>query len=220
MVGVTRHFSRATCAQWVSGTYAARDVWTEDFDGEQFSLGRAFYTHLEQGRSKDYFADAAASDARVEHHAPGLQEAMRALVLALVQGNVQPRRGWCGPGIHIFPEGGEVAESGGVVHYDTEGLTGHHIARRGRAITAVAMLQPPSTGGGLRVWDISYHGRDAATDEELAAPSVIAPYAAGDVVVIDSYQLHQIQSFGGDRDRISATIHAAEIDEGRWETWF
>ncbi len=32
--------------------------------------------------------------------------------------------------------------------------------------------------------------------------------------------LHQIQPFEGDRDRVSITIHAAEIDDGLWDTWF
>jgi hypothetical protein len=208
------------CAAWVAGVVAARAEWTSDFDGEQFSLGRAFYTHLEQDASRAYFDDAAASDARVEAHVPGLQAHLRDLVASLVGGHAHARRRWCGPGVHIFPAGGHVARHGGVVHFDTEGLSAHHIARRRAAITAVVMLAPPDDGGGLRVWDAVYDGRDEATDAERAAPSVVVPYAAGDVVVIDSYRLHQIQPFGGARDRISATVHAAEIDPGRWETWF
>ena len=219
-VAVPRHVDEAACARWTAGVYAAKALWTADFGGEQFSLGRAFYTHLEQGRSKAYFDDAAASDARVEAHAPGLQAAMRALMTELLEADVAPRRGWCGPGVHVFPAGGHVAKAGGVIHFDLEGLTAHHVSRRARAVTAVVMLQPPATGGGLRVWDVAYAGRDGATDEEIASPSVLAAYGVGDVVLIDSYQLHQIQPFGGARDRISATIHAAEVDRGRWETWF
>ena len=206
--------------------YDARPEWTSDFDDEQFTLGRAFYTHLEQDRTRAYFDDAAASDARVEAHVPGLQARLRALVATLAAGHglapadAHQRRGWCGPGVHVFPAGGHVARHGGVVHFDTEGLSAHHIARRGAALTAVVMLQPPEDGGGLRVWDATYAGRDEATDAELYAPSVIAKYGIGDVVVIDSYRLHQIQPFAGARDRISATVHAAEVDAGRWETWF
>ena len=54
----------------------------------------------------------------------------------------------------------------------------------------------------------------------LAAPAVVTEYRTGSVVVFDSYRLHQIQPFDGARDRITATVHAAEIDPGRWETWF
>jgi hypothetical protein len=82
------------------------------------------------------------------------------------------------------------------------------------------MLQPPRSGGGLRVWDLAYDGRDDVDDEDLDAPSATVLYETGDVVVIDSYRLHQIQPFGGERDRISATIHLAEIDEGHWDSWF
>ncbi|WP_437737556.1 hypothetical protein [Sorangium sp. So ce1335] len=217
---IPRVFSEPERAALIAGVRAARAEWTADFGGEQFSLGRAFYTHLETGRSRLYFADAAASDARVERHLPGLQRRMRELVAALTGGLAQPRRGFCGPGVHIFPAGEKVAREGGVVHFDTEGLSDYHLARRLRAITAVVMLDLPEADGGLKLWDVLYDGRDDATDEARAARSLVARYSPGGALVIDSYRLHQIQPFPGDRDRISATVHAAEIDRGRWETWF
>jgi hypothetical protein len=220
VVGVRGLIPPELCARWVRGTYEARALWTQDFEGEQFSLGRAFYTHLEQGKSSAYFADARASDARVEEHAPGMQAFVRSLASKLTLGPVHPRRGWCGPGIHVFPTGAPVAEEGGVVHFDTEGLTEHQVAGRTRAFSVVGMLQPPVSGGGLRVWDLLYDGEDAVDEEELAASSVLAVYGVGDVVAFDSYRLHQIQPFEGDRDRISVTVHVAEIDEGHWESWF
>ena len=142
-------FDRRTCATWTAAVLAARSDWTQDFGGEQFSLGRAFYTHLETDRASRYFADAAASDARVERHAPGLQAAMRSLLARTTAGRALARPGWCGAGVHLFPAGGPLAERGGVVHFDTEGLAEHHVARRARAVSLVAMLQPPAGGGGL-----------------------------------------------------------------------
>ena len=68
--------------------------------------------------------------------------------------------------------------------------------------------------------DTLYVGHDHATHDELAAPSEVFEYGVGDVNVIDSYRLHQIQPFGGERERNSATVHAAEVDAGLWETWF
>jgi hypothetical protein len=221
-VVVDGHFDAAACARWVDGVYRARDVWTHDFGGEQFCLGRAFYTHYEEGRSAAYFADVAASDARVEEHAPGLQAAMRELVREVL-GDVRvvQRRGWCGPGVHVFPPAAPVAERGGVLHFDTEGLSAHHSGRARPAITLVAMLQAAAdAGGGLRVWDVRYAGHDHPTPEEIAAESALVTYRTGDVVLIDSYRLHQIQPFAGGRDRISATVHAAEVDRGVWECWF
>lgn len=220
-VVVRSHFSVEDCVRWVAGVYRARDVWTRDFGGEQFSLGRAFYTHFEEGKSGAYFAEAAASDARVEEHCPGLQSAMREVIARVLgDGRVVQRRGWCGPGVHVFPPGGPVGSRGGVRHFDTEGLSAHHARALRPAITAVAMLQTPETDGGLKVWDVRYSGHDHPTREELRAPSATVAYRTGDVVLIDSYRLHQIQPFAGGRERISATVHAAQVDLGLWECWF
>jgi hypothetical protein len=37
--------------------------------------------------------------------------------------------------------------------------------------------------------------------------------------MIDSYRLHQIQPFAGDKARITATCYALNNGEG-WEVWF
>lgn len=219
-VVIERGISVGQCERWAQGVYGGRDVWTHDFGGEQFSLGRAFYTHFEEGKSSAYFADTAASDARVENHARGLQQVMRDLVATVVSGRAVQRRGWCGPGVHVFPPGGPVASRGGVHHFDTEGLPADHLARRRPAITLVAMLQTPETDGGLRVWDVLYDGHDHPTESDLAASNATVSYRTGDIVLIDSYRLHQIQPFSGTRERISATVHAARIDAGLWECWF
>jgi hypothetical protein len=209
------------CARWARGVLAARDEWTEDFEGEQFCLGRAFYTHLETDRTDDYFDDVHESDARVERHAPGLQATLRSLVAEAVGGNVVQREGWCGGGVHVFPVGSPVASDGGVVHFDTEGLADEHVARRAPAISLVVMIQPPARGGGLRLWPLLYEGRDHPGDTALAAGGdALVEYRAGDLLLFDSYRCHQIQSFEGPHDRISATLHAAEIDRELWESWF
>ncbi|HEX4461172.1 MAG TPA: hypothetical protein VIA18_24500, partial [Polyangia bacterium] len=137
-----------------------------------------------------------------------------------------------GPGVHIFPAGGWLARRGGDVHFDIEGLiaprdgTSPFARQEGPeapldgapALSAILMLQPPESGGGLRVWDERYAGHDeVANAHEL--PSELANYEAGELVVIDSYRLHQIQPFAGARDRISVTAHAVLTVDG-WQTWF
>ncbi len=81
------------------------------------------------------------------------------------------------------------------------------------------MLSPPESGGELRVWDVTHAGEGEYEDDDLDRPSALCAYAPGDLVVIESYRLHQIQPFGGVADRISATCHAAFVG-GAWETWF
>ena len=210
--------SPAECARWVRGVYDARAHWTPNFGGVQFTLGRAWYAHLEEDRADEYFAVAAESDALVERWVPGLQARMLALLSTLVGAPVTPRAGWCGAGVHIFPAGAWVAENGGDIHFDTEGLEEDELAARAPALSVVLMLQPPARGGGLRVWEALYDGEDAVAEPERIA-STIVEYGAGDLVAFDSYRLHQIQSFGGALDRISATAHVVSTDGG-WRAWF
>lgn len=213
-------FSPAECGKLAERIALARSDWVPAFGSEQFSLGRAFYTHFEQGECREYFADAAASDARVERHLPGLQRRLQDLVASLTGGACFPRRGFCGAGVHVFPAGEKVSREGGVLHFDTEGLPTHHVERRKRALSVVVMLAVPESGGGLKVWGARYAGADHPSEAALGTPACVLEYLPGRAIVIDSYRLHQIQPFGGARDRVSATLHAAEVDPGRWETWF
>ncbi len=209
----------ASCARMVEGVYAAREQWVEAFGGLQFSLGRAWYADWEMGRADTYFAEAALQNALVEQYAPGLQRRMRQLLRAAVGHPVIQREGWCGAGVHIFPAGGWAAQQGGDIHFDTEGLLPEQLAARAPALTVVVMLQPPVAGGGLRLWDAVYAGADEPSPEQLARPSVTATYGIGDALLFDSYRLHWIEPFTGDRDRISATLHAVWVG-GVWESWF
>jgi hypothetical protein len=230
-------FSPDECSAWTRGVYEARGAWVADFDAQQFTLGMAWYTHLEQGKTREYFAGAAAANERVERFAPGLQTRLRALAGSLVGAPVRLRPGWCGAGVHIFPREAEVACHGGSVHYDLEGLTPAIIAARASALSLIGVLQPATEGGGLRLWDRRYDadaeeasgaedgcGDDAAPRHDvhpdgLPPPAATLAYGPGDLAVIDSYRLHQIEPFGGPRDRVTVTAHVAK-GLGGWEIWF
>jgi hypothetical protein len=220
-VRVPGFLSPTECAALVRRVYAGQPFWNADFDGVQFSLGRSWYTHLEQEREEEYFAQARTSDALVERMLPGLQARLRGVISTLVGAPAVPREGWCGPGVHIFPAGAWLSQHGGDVHFDDEGLSEHQCARRSRAITLVLMLQPPESGGALRLWDFTYAGSNEVPEGATEAPHVDVHYGVGELLLLDSYRLHQIQPFTGPRDRISATAHAALEEQGqRWEVWF
>lgn len=212
--------SKTEAVELASRVHAARDRWTLDFGGEQFALGRAFYTHLETGRSKEYFASAATSDALVESVLPGVAARTLALLARLLGGEVRRRHGFCGPGVHVFPAGGKVAREGGVVHFDLEGLTEHQKRLGHRAVTLVWTLQPAVRGGGLRLWDALFDGRPDSEIDPDGHDHVTVRSEAGDAVLIDSRRLHQIRPFRGDQHRIAITVHGVEIDRGVWEAWF
>ena len=210
------------CKELASIVKRAKSDWTSDFDGEQYSLGSAFYTHLETGKSRDYFEDAADSDRRVEKHLPGLQARMRNLLAELLAVTVRPRYGFCGAGVHVFPKTAAVAKRGGVVHYDVEGLAPSHLAAKQATATLVLMLQPAAFGGGLRVYRVKYTGCEVPSDHELESAFETVKYEAGDAFLMESTRLHQIRPFRGPRDRISVTLHSVEVDAvtGVWESWF
>jgi hypothetical protein len=82
------------------------------------------------------------------------------------------------------------------------------------------MLQPAESGGGLRLWEDMHRAQgDEAAAGDLPAPAVVARYGAGDLLLFDSYRLHQIEPFTGQRDRVSVTAHLA-YGPGGWEIWF
>jgi hypothetical protein len=220
--------SAPACARHAAGVYEGRAFWIGSFEDSQFSLGRAWYTDLELGRAEAYFATAAASDRQVERFLPGLQDLLLDAISrvlspcgASVPVPVRRRRGWCGPGVHIFPAGAWVSRHGGEVHFDVEGIADEDLLRRAPALTLILVLQPPRRGGGLRVWALRYEGEDFPSDPPGPdhIPSAIVPYETGDLVVLDSYRLHKIEPFAGPEDRITATVHAVYTSEG-WEAWF
>jgi hypothetical protein len=206
-------------ARFLAGVRAGKAEWTSNFEGIQFTLGRAWYTHLETDLTDAYFANAAQSDAVVEKHCPGLQERMLDLVARFVGAKVVRRSGYCGAGVHVFPAGGYCAEKGGDIHFDTEGLTRSQLRARTQALSFILMLQPARARGGLNVWDVKWEGSDDVTPAMLAKPRAVIDYEPSELAVIDSYSLHQIDAFDGELDRVSATIHALK-NGGAWEAWF
>jgi hypothetical protein len=210
--------TRRECAAYARGVYAGRSAWVPNFDGVQFTLGRAYYVHLETDREDEYFENVAASDAAVERYVPGLPDRLMAFFGLCVGAPVERRPGFCGPGVHVFPSGQYVSHHGGDVHWDIEGLTEEQVDEHADALSAVLMLQPAALGGGLRVWDKAYEDEDS-DEEPGSAGSEEITYGAGDLVFIDSYRLHQICASSGPLDRISATGHVVHTG-GHWEAWF
>jgi len=207
------------CEDIVTKVYKNKEHWNSDFEGLQFSFGQAYYPHLEAGTTEEYFEKVPNSDELFNKALPGLQEMAMKFLSSIVGGYVQQREGWSGPGIHIFPANGYAANNAGEIHFDLDGIADEDRIALSPAVTMILMLQPPTTGGGLKVWNTKYAGRTA---DELALneiPSTIVEYAIGDLVFINSYTLHQIQPFQSQCDRISLTVHSIYNGEC-WDCWF
>lgn len=197
----------AEASAWARAVLAACDG-NADFGGEQL-VARPGVDDLETERAREYFREAAASDAIVERVLPGMQAASGASSPPSSLGASSPGRAGAGPGVHaLLPPEGEVAEHGGVVHQDHGGLTRAQLLRGARALSLVLMLAPPQSGGGLRLF--AAKSEEEADEEE----SVVVEYGQGDLVVFDSYRVHQIEPFAGDAPRVSVTLHSVEVSEG------
>ena len=199
----------------------ARADWTPCFEGVQFTLGRAYYTHLEEDRDDEYFARRPRSDALVERALPGLQARVRAHPRR-AGGRARRRRGPAGavPACTSFRRATGSPRTAATSTSTPRACSRTSSAARAPALSAIVMLQPPARGGGLRVWDALYDGRRRgalARRARARAPSSSTRPATW--CVIDSYRLHQIQPFAGARDRISVTAHLVFAD-GRWQAWF
>lgn len=206
-------------AVWTEAVFAARDVWSSDFGGDQFALGHAWYTHLETSRVRQYFRDAAKADQRVERALPGMQQMVRTLIAAFTEGTAAPRPGFCGAGVHVFLPRCPVAQKGGSIHFDLEGLrTDQELTSR--ALSFVLMLQPAEQGGGLRLWNARYAGNVHPSPSMRKAAYETVSYGVGDAVLFESQRLHQIEPFGGETPRVSITAHALERTPSQWEVWF
>jgi hypothetical protein len=219
-VGVRGALDVDAAAAAARAVIAADALLGDDFGGEQRSLGRPWYTHLESGRAAEYFADVEASDARVEGVLPGMQARTRALLARVLGAELRQRHGFCGPGVHVFPPDEKVAHHGGVYHYDLEGLSATHRRTLAPAVSAVWMLQPAERRGGLSLYNKRFRGENWPMDEEPPVARTTTLARAGDFLVFSSHRLHRINSFGGARARVSVTCHAVMVDDGVWEVWF
>jgi hypothetical protein len=204
---------------------AARTDWVESFGGDQFALGGAWYTHVEDGRARHYFRDAARFDKLVARALPALQEQVVTVLAALLGARTRRRAGWCGPAVVVFPPDGPVARAGGSIHVDCEGLEEQDLAQLPPAWSFVCILQlnpcgdARPVGGGLRVWSSRYAGKCAPEPGTTNVDSELVTLAAGDAVVFDSYRLHQIQPFSSNAPRMALTAHAKLLADGSYSVW-
>lgn len=203
--------------------YDQRQLWTPAYGGEQFSFGQVWYSYQETGRESEYFQLAEESNLLLENHLPGLYGKILDFIRSVQQNEpVTIRDKWAGPGLVIFPAHGHCAEAGGDAHFDWAGLTQDQLNDHyAEAYSFIAMIQKPEKGGGLRVWGLRYKPGDEV-DPDTPSPdeeSILLDYQVGDMVVIDSFKMHAIQSFEGNTDRISLTFHIAK-EHGIWHVWF
>ena len=200
------------------GVLAARDEWFGHPDGIR-ALGRPWFAHVPDAVGT-YEQRAAATAAAIDRHLPGLRSALERICTLVAGEEVRQREGWGPPGFVVFPAA-TTAGTPGDVHVDWEGVLHGPSGLDTPAWSLVAVVSAPDVGGGLRLWGVTGRpGTDGPAPGELPPPAqgVSVDYRPGDLVVIDGMDLHQIEAFHGDTDRICLTFHVARLPEG-WRLW-
>lgn len=212
-----------TCSERL---YQMRLRWRDDYGGEQFSLPDNYYARVSGGTVEEYFSSVVASRKLMAESFPHEQKRFLQLMQTLIKAETVPlKKGWCGPGFVIFPEGEYVAVNNGPIHVDAEGLVdGELVDSDARACALVLMVQKPQWQGGVRVWNFPWDPLLGETHslrraENSYSNGYTIEYELGDLVVLNSLKPHQILSFGGGIDRITMNAFGSFVG-GRWQFWF
>ena len=217
----------AEIEKMIKGFYAAKEVWSEGFGGQQYALGDAWYHYAEEGIDfEEYGSKAEQSRANVEKFVPGLEGNLLGFLSPLARpGTLSIREGWAGPGFMMFPAGGFVANKGGSIHFDTDAFSDEELYETDLVMfSLICMIQKPERGGNLTVWNKPFdktqerfQSYNPAT--QGAAESYHIEYQPGDLWMIRGMNAHQIGAFEGKTDRICLTFHVYKEGDD-WFMWF
>ncbi|GMV31953.1 MAG: hypothetical protein AMXMBFR59_40780 [Rhodanobacteraceae bacterium] len=187
---------------------------------DEYNYGTVFYAHAMNKNIPDYFARSGAENERMGRDFPELFPAVMRLVQDIMRDEeVTYRPGWSGPSFVYLGPGSISAVEGGTIHIDWEGFSAWDhpktedllSSRELEAYTLVLMLQNTPEGGGVRIWDKRFdpgHRDEFIPDPETApdVPFATPQYAIGDLVVLHSMTVHQIQPYAGGA-RITLNFH-------------
>jgi hypothetical protein len=227
--GFHNFFSPVQVDRILEAFYGAREDWSSGFKGQQFSLGEAWYHYVETGVESNparYLDRAVPSREIIERHIPGLHAYIISFLSKLnPDKKVHIREHWAGPGIVTFLANNYVANQGGGIHFDTDGLLDEELADPSFKLRSfVATLQKPDSGGALRLWDYRYdHSIGESVLDDPANYNQVREgridYEVGSLYVFDGLKPHKIEPFSGDKDRVCLTFHGAYRAD-RFEIWF
>lgn len=225
IVSVRGFLSDEECQSTVETLYSLRDIWKSDYDGEQFSFPQNYYAMYNAEKADEYLMDSSTANALVRDHLPLVVSRFWKVLGALTNDRVEVKEGWSGPGVVVFPYDEYVARNNGPIHIDAEGLAGGELGdKNAEVFSMICMLQKPTAGGGIRIWDLRYDpvaGEDKVLEEaqEKYEMGITHIYEVGEMVLIDSLCPHRILKFEGNADRITLNCFAVK-SEGRWNIWF
>lgn len=237
-----RVLDAATCEEIDATVHALRAHWIARDAAAMYTLGAALYldaptpeTAARFGLSDlapDRYARHMASTAPLlrVHFSP-LYAALTAALESLLGCEVRFAANRALPGFHIFGAAAIYASSTAhVPHFDRqyECIDWPNAAEIdfSRTISVTLPIRLPTSGGGLRVWNLSLDEVQTVPKHEArrraaAAESRVHRYAAGELICHPGQLLHQIQPWAavpGD-ERVTLQAHGLFYD-GAWQLYW
>ena len=211
------------CESIAKKIYKNKGIWTSSYEGEQFSLGLAWYTFEETDTRQEYRDRLNASNAFLQREFEPVQEKiLNFLKCAAGTDRVRLRPNWGLPAFVIFPENELTAKSGGDIHIDYNGLNEAELDDpNGKYYSFVCLIESPGAATSLRIWNKRY--RSGEDKDPGVAPNNCEhydfEYTVGGLLCFDSLVTHQILPFDGTRPRVCLTFHVKKSGED-WLYWF
>lgn len=218
--------SKEECAELLTGVYTLRPYWRQGTQDGEYTLGRVWYTALDNRDVIDYFEEVSGFNALIDQSFPGLiPQILDFSRKFAANDSIKIRPGFAGPGFVIFTPRSLTAKEGGAIHIDCEGLSTRMLDVPGGAevYSLMISIQLPEEGGFLRTWPDYY--QPSQKDKYLNDIDIplgrmeIVPYEVGGISVISSPRVHQIEPYSGCLDRVILTFHLGKIDN-EWLVWF
>lgn len=214
-----------TTTSWVDTLESHPHLWDRTGMGNTTSLGAVWFAYVDRyhepgERVRRYQHGTQQGEAAFRALLPDFAGTISQLTEHLLGDPVIQRPGWAGPGIIRFqPEVQDGLGPDGDVHFDWMGIaSGGPEGLVTPNLSFVLMLQSPSSGGNLRLWN---HGF-GTTGARVSNPSnpIEVVYPEGGLVCFNGHHLHQISGIGGAIPRVSVTWHAIRPDPlGPWHLW-
>jgi hypothetical protein len=187
---------------------------------EYYALGCPLYAYRCAENQDKYFDMVQKYDLLIAESFPRLETEMKGIFETLqYPENIRKKKYFGGPGFVIQNQ-----KSTHEPHFDQDEavlISKARFPKERVMFTLVAMVQKPTRGGRLMVWDREPQAED--TEQSLKefceiTPPYFVDYQEGDLLILDGMKLHLIEPCQG--ERITAVLHYLKSPLGPWEYWF
>ncbi len=219
------------CAQVRQALYELQPHWRRRSQFPFFTMGAASYIDNAFGLEA-MLKKAKEDNPLLLKHFQWLYDCLLDALRDLLKEPVNFEAAFALPGFHIFQGHEAFTQPLASMHFDLQ-YDHYDWSKRYKEVdryVPISMTLPihlPTSGGGLRVWDMTYERSQKMSKAEfehfkITAPFTYYPYEPGKLVVHSGHHLHQIAPLADIRpgdERITLQAHAARTEQGWVVYW-